>query len=347
MMGIQWFSVQKLVEQMVSYFLKPLGATLILELDIFYPIQVVATYTWSKNSNSPRNYFDLNHSEEVDYDDEVDYSDEEIDDHESDGNPESVAHAQGNVINNFSVPESDISDDVVSIISNDDPMSDQESPTSSLIGSIQREDNKENEIPPPRMDRVSYSPHPIDQSSPALGDHATDDKDSDGDSYHEDSSIFDGDEEIQAHIGDVLEFSPQPSASEADDEFLTGGGPFYAPGFSLPSLGRPAREPSPSDAAMVKPADRPLSPPALVRTLPLLYPMQSSQPTRPINLPLPISSLLHGSLIQFQRAPVPGLGIILFFTSHSTTPLFRTHTSTITLGILLRITKLCVGHGTL
>ncbi len=199
-----------------------------------------------------------------------------------------VTH-QGGVLNNFSVPESDISDEIVSVISNEDPVSDAESPISSPIESLGRAkeapQNKKSRYPV-RGYRISRSPD--DRLSPSLGDQEEGDYDdySGEDSYYDDSSVFDGEEEVvnamtgmdQTGLEDGLSPSPLDNPDPGSDSSQR---IVLSPS---PPLERPAaREPSPSDAAMVKPPPQPRSGPfgedlTSIQPLPN-FPSYLSQPT--------------------------------------------------------------------
>ena len=174
---------------------------------------------------------------------------------------------QGAVLNNFSVPESDISDEIGSVISDEDPVSDEESPTSSPIDSLDHANKSPRVNGSRRLVRGHrLSPPPEDRLSPSLGDQQEGDYDdySGEDSYYDDSSIFDGEEEVvyavpgmdqaafpEGHLSSPVEI-PEPGSDSSQPIVLS----------PSPSLERPAvREPSPSDAAMVKPPPQTLSGP--------------------------------------------------------------------------------------
>ena len=129
----------------------------------------------------------------------------------------------------FAPPSSDISDDVISIES-DEPANEHESPNSSPLGSIDLVEKKTTSDKAETRTRTQLSPISIE--------------DSDEDSYYEDSSLFDGDddEDELGHLDAVQDTAP----------------PEYKHTFTieLPAVPNPVRtmrDPSPSDAAMVKP----------------------------------------------------------------------------------------------
>ena len=168
---------------------------------------------------------------------------------------------EGGVNHGFSVPESDISDDIISVISDEDPISDEESPVSSPIDSIGRANkttqNKEN--------HVTRDVSADERLSPSLGARHNDDSDlyAGEDSYYEDSSVFEDDEEVAyiEHEMDQSEYPAEVASSQLNVPRL--GRPASQPILLSPSPPpeRHARDPSPSDAAMVKQASQGRSPP--------------------------------------------------------------------------------------
>ena len=185
------------------------------------------------------------------------------------------------MLNNFSVPESDVSDEINSVVSNDDPISEPESPTSSPIDSLGHWNKSPQVTESRRLVRGHrLSPAPEDRLSPSLGeqqqggDYYDYDDYSGEESYYDDSSIFDGEEEVvyavpgmdqtalsEGHIYSPVNI-PEPGIDSSQPYSLMPSSPLerYV-----------AREPSPSDAAMVKP-------PAQTLSGPFDAPMSPSEP---------------------------------------------------------------------
>ena len=191
----------------------------------------------------------------------ADYSEDDYDGYESERSlrSDSGVELQPRVTNNFSVPESDISDEIESEISYDDRCpdddDDDESSVSSPIEAAGHGD-KVNQV-----NQVNESNHSVrhfrktdllaERVSPSLGDEINDvDGYVSDESYYDDSSLFDDDNEVTHALrgfdepADIIYFKP-PALIEHLPEPLTRS--------RSPLMDSTCRDPSPSDAAMVKP----------------------------------------------------------------------------------------------
>jgi hypothetical protein len=210
-------------------------------VDVFAPVAVILTFDWSASQGEdnsvswtrPTQSYGFNPTDEEDDDEDSDDSDDSDDFSETSAQPP---------YNNFAVPESDISDDGNSIMSSSDLHDIQDdSPTSSPA-----------EFSADGKQRIASAPDPRFEfprvASPSLGGPPDNE---DIDSYYEDSSIFEGDVDLGEHP--VLDFS-EIQVTEIQNR------PSQAPILPTPSgllspPPRPVRDPSPSDAAMVKPIE--------------------------------------------------------------------------------------------
>jgi hypothetical protein len=208
-------------------------------VDVFAPVAVIITIDWSepRSTHSPIAWTRPPQSFGVPSDDDDD--DEDSDD--SDDSDDISENSPQPAYNNFAVPESDISDDENSLMSGSDQHDLQQgSPTSSPAESSADD----------KQPAVSAPIHEVEiprVASPSLGGPPDID---DNESYYEDSSIFEGD--IDLEEPPVLQFS-DIQVTETQDR------PSQAPILPAPALlsppPRPVRDPSPSDAAMVKPIE--------------------------------------------------------------------------------------------
>jgi hypothetical protein len=191
----------------------------------------------------------------------ADYPDEEPEDYESDSSIVSRVEAAAQIKreNVFTVPESDVSDDQLSIISDESLLSDEDSPTSSPMDHFGPE-----EAVPTSLQS--------EQKRSEARDHI--DIVADEDSYYEDSSIFDDDDEEPRRLG------PDHEAEQASKCWQSSPLDVPRPGRDLsqssllspsPPKARAMRAPSPSDAAMAKSAAEARSPP-FGQTLPHIPP---------------------------------------------------------------------------
>lgn len=218
------------------------------------------------NSSGVRNYFT------------VDYSDDDI---ESESSMISNGDISQPLPHYFAVPESDLSDEIISIASDDGPHSDQESPTSSPLALSGYEarcnDSKENQHPLRGVRPRGLSLGSDDRRSPSLGDSVADDEHPDQDSYYEDSDIFDEDagKEQPMSSAPAVSSNQQPQGSVGASQS----------GLLAVPVARPNRDPSPSDAAMVKPAV--LRCPPFETTRPTIHPLPSFFAPQNQGLPQP------------------------------------------------------------